>query len=148
MNTKTCPSCSTVKSVDDFNKNKARKDGLGVNCRDCMKILRKSHYERNKDRYIQESGRRRDESKLKVIENLHQYLVKNPCVDCGNSDPRVLEFDHRNRQTKFKNVSAMIAENYSWSKIFVEVQKCDVRCANCHRIKTHIENDSFRAKWM
>ena len=54
------------------------------------------------------------------------------CVDCGNKNLSVLDLDHLG--DKVRNVSAML--DYSMEKLMVEVAKCEVRCANCHRIKT------------
>lgn len=72
-----------------------------------------------------------------VRENVTEYLSKHPCVDCENSDVRVLEFDHV-KDKKFKNISTMIYQRYSWNRILKEIEKCEVRCANCHRIRTKL----------
>ncbi len=61
------------------------------------------------------------------------YLVGHPCVDCGETDVRVLEFDHRGH--KRLAVSLMI-RTQPWPNIEREILKCEVRCANCHRRKT------------
>lgn len=65
----------------------------------------------------------------------YQYLADHACVDCGEPDPMVLEFDHING-TKLGNISDMISGAFSWRRILEEIEKCDVRCANCHRRKT------------
>lgn len=65
-----------------------------------------------------------------------QYLLDHPCIDCGEADPLVLDFDHRDPAEKHRGVSKMMAGTTSWGKIFEEIQKCDVRCANCHRRRT------------
>ena len=63
------------------------------------------------------------------------YLSTHPCVDCANSDIRVLEFDHIHGQ-KFDEISHLLSQGYNWLAIESEIAKCEVRCANCHRIKT------------
>lgn len=63
------------------------------------------------------------------------YVASHPCVDCGESDIRVLEFDHV-RSTKRGDVSLMVGRGSPWGRIETEIAKCDVRCANCHRRKT------------
>lgn len=57
------------------------------------------------------------------------------CVDCGETNPIVLDFDHL--KDKKYNVSRMIHDGFSWKAIRKEIDKCEVVCANCHRIRTH-----------
>lgn len=57
------------------------------------------------------------------------------CVDCGYKENHLaLDFDHV-RGVKKMNLSCMGMHNRNL--VFEELAKCDVRCANCHRIKTH-----------
>lgn len=63
---------------------------------------------------------------------VHEFLLKNPCVDCGEKDPVVLDFDHV-RGEKRTGVKRMLAGTYSLESVFEEIAKCEVRCANCHR---------------
>ena len=57
------------------------------------------------------------------------------CLDCGyNANPYALQFDHV-RGVKAGTVSQMTC--FSWTRIMAEIAKCEVRCANCHAIKTH-----------
>jgi hypothetical protein len=59
-----------------------------------------------------------------------------PCADCGNSyPPYVMDFHHV-RGKKMKNVSQLISQTSS-EILLAEIYKCDVLCANCHRIRTH-----------
>lgn len=77
----------------------------------------------------------RDKSITRNRSFVKNYLSKKSCIDCGNSDIRVLEFDHV-RGNKLYEVSYMITKSYRLSKIEEEISKCDIRCANCHRIIT------------
>ncbi len=63
------------------------------------------------------------------------YLCAHPCVDCGENDVRVLQFDHTDPTTKEDNVSRLVKTS-AWVRVLDEIRKCAVRCANCHRIKT------------
>lgn len=62
------------------------------------------------------------------------YLADHPCIRCGFSDPRALDFHHRNPEEKDSNISGMVVRKRSMGVILEEIQKCDVLCANCHRI--------------
>ena len=72
---------------------------------------------------------------------LYTYLSSHPCVDCGQTDIRCLEFDHV-RGNKSYSIATLIKRAASWSAIEAEITKCEVRCVNCHRRKT-LE----RGKW-
>ena len=78
---------------------------------------------------------RSEQQLAKSYDMVRLYLLEHPCVDCGCSDIRVLEFDHVSGQ-KFDGISHLLSQNYGWPRIFSEIAKCEVRCANCHRIKT------------
>ncbi len=69
---------------------------------------------------------------------VREYLESHPCITCGETDPIVLDFDHRDSSTKIKAISHMMAFAGT-DTIKAEIAKCDVRCANCHRRKTAIE---------
>jgi hypothetical protein len=64
---------------------------------------------------------------------VYGFLAKNPCVDCGESNIIVLDFDHL--ENKKFSISIMIRYVRKISDIEKEMSKCDVRCANCHRKK-------------
>ncbi len=71
-----------------------------------------------------------------------EYLLQHPCIDCGEKDPVVLEFDHV-RGEKTKRI-ASVCQSYSIPKISEEIAKCEVRCANCHRRRHAKEQGFFR----
>lgn len=59
------------------------------------------------------------------------------CANCGNADFRVLDFDHLAGTEKEFNIGDARRKGYSRERIMNEVAKCQVLCANCHRIKTY-----------
>lgn len=73
---------------------------------------------------------------------LKEYLRANPCVDCGQADIRVLEFDHVDPARKVANVGRLARSGVSVETLIREVAKCEVRCANCHRLRTIREHHS------
>jgi 5-methylcytosine-specific restriction endonuclease McrA len=74
-----------------------------------------------------------------------RYLMNHPCADCGESDVRVLEFDHLH--SKSNSICRMVANNVSVVKLEAELVKCQVLCTNCHRIKTAREQNSFKHRY-
>jgi hypothetical protein len=64
-----------------------------------------------------------------------EYLKANPCLDCGETDVLVLEFDHVRGVKEFA-IAVGIAKRYSIERLTAEIAKCDIRCANCHRRRT------------
>lgn len=62
------------------------------------------------------------------------FLQKNPCTDCGESDPIVLEFDHI--KSKNFSISAGMRNGKSTKALMREIKNCEVVCANCHRRRT------------
>jgi len=75
-------------------------------------------------------------NKLAKRQYVTDYLLTHPCIDCGEPDIIVLEFDHV-RGEKKKNISNLIMQSYSLETLIEEIKKCEVRCANCHRRVTH-----------
>jgi hypothetical protein len=63
-----------------------------------------------------------------------QYMKVHPCARCGFYNPAALEFHHR--ENKFMELSRMVTSGWGLKAIKKEIQKCEVLCANCHRIQT------------
>lgn len=130
-----CSRCGTVKPVDEFPmKNKAR--GLRrVWCRDCCHAYGREHYRKNKPAYLAKADRRRAVERPRVRTLIDAYLREHPCLDCGCTEITVLEFDHRDPTEKELPVGEL-ARWAEWPRVLREIEKCDVRCANCHRRRT------------
>lgn len=139
---KVCSICKKKKELSDYNNNKTKSDGLQCHCRDCNRERSKAYYASNKEVHKQTTSER----KKKVVRANQQYvydLVKNTgCIDCGEQDPRCLEFDHV-RGIKSDNISHMIAAGCGLSKLLDEIAKCEIRCANCHRKKTALDQNWY-----
>lgn len=68
---------------------------------------------------------------FQMQEYIEEYLRLHPCVDCGEADPRVLDFDHVHGEKSF--AISQFAERYvSWNELYAEIGKCQVRCRHCH----------------
>lgn len=67
-----------------------------------------------------------------------------PCSDCGAKFPACcMDFDHRGTD-KRREVGILISRSADWEVVLEEIEKCDLVCANCHRIRTR---DKGSAGW-
>jgi protein-arginine kinase activator protein McsA len=133
---KICSNCKINKPVEDFQKRSSAKDGRTNLCKSCKREYDNNHYRNNPTRkeYIKSNRKKSfDESTRYILD----YLNNHHCIDCGESDPVVLEFDHRDPSSKIGNIPEL--KRFSLKRVIEEIQKCDVRCANCHRRKTALQ---------
>ena len=132
-----CRSCGEFKPWTEFPRRGLKSDRLQTWCKTCFAKYKAARHQRNHEREMRRiaanTARTRNESRARVRE----YLLEHGCVDCGQRDIVVLEFDHV-RGKKLMDVSKMVTDGYSWSAIEAEIAKCDVRCANCHRRITEL----------
>jgi len=140
---KTCSKCKLEKELYEFNKDKNKKDGHCNWCKTCNKENMKSYYKSNKEKVKYENYQNKKKYRVEKKEKLLDYLRNNSCIDCGNSDIRVLEFDHVRGEKKM-DVTKMVSSAYSWDKIQEEIDKCEVVCSNCHKIRTYSRMDCYR----
>lgn len=81
-------------------------------------------------RQVSADARQRRRDRLAVLK------ADQGCTRCGIDDPRVLDFHHHDAAAKVLAVSQLVARA-SWAAVLDEIAKCDVVCANCHRIIEH-----------
>lgn len=68
-----------------------------------------------------------------------------PCLDCGRTfDPVCMDFDHLS-DNKDTEVSKMVGKGASIEKIQAEIDKCELVCACCHRLRTKRRSAERRA---
>ena len=65
---------------------------------------------------------------------VYDILRQSECVDCGDNRPEVLQFDHQ--RDKHFDINAGVHNRYGLAKLRAEIEKCEIRCANCHAIRT------------
>ena len=130
---KTCGSCRLELPVSAFNRAGA---GLQHWCRECFR----EYFRRRGAAHVRQvaaaTAKRVASTRICMVE----FLAEHPCVDCGERDPTVLDFDHVG--VKRELVSALVARAAPWPRIVDEIAECEVRCANCHRRVT-----ARRAGW-
>lgn len=128
---KTCGRCKQIKDFSLFRKSN-RSAGYQHWCTECFR-----EYDRKRYQTIDKT--RKLNNKKKII-NRQRELIKlakqSGCIDCGNKDFRVLDFDHVYGIKKY-NISSMIFNGLSDQTVLNEIAKCQIRCANCHRIATY-----------
>lgn len=133
---KICSVCKRTLPLEEFAKNRARRDGLQSQCKECHRKMNQKSYKSTKAISNLLKYEKREAKVAKIKAYLLDYKLEHPCIDCGFAVVETLDFDHREGVTKLFNVS-----NGAFSKTLQsvenEVAKCDVRCSNCHRIKTY-----------
>lgn len=78
----------------------------------------------------QKDHRKRRRKALHELKNI-------PCCDCGQSfHPYCMDFDHRDPKLKKFTIGCAVVSSKRWADILEEIDKCDVVCANCHRLRT------------
>lgn len=73
-----------------------------------------------------------------------EYLSTRACVICNENDVRVLEFDHLDQKTKTFTISQAVRLNYSWDDVLLEIEKCRILCANCHKKHTATQGNWYK----
>lgn len=123
--------------IDQIEAEIARCEVVCCNCH-----RRRTYLRRGTTRTVQSAERIKDWRIRRNLEWLYNVLSRAECEDCGIRDALVLEFDHQG--LKRKGVMTMAWEGYGQNTIEHEMGKCDIRCANCHRRKTHAERNTYR----
>jgi len=147
MTTRICDHCKKEKDIEQFNwKYKA----LGIRhgtCRECMKWFVRRYFQGSAhDEHLRNVNERKKVAREVAREYVWEYLSTHPCIQCGESDPRVLEFHHRDSVQKERDVSRMVADGLSTGRLQLEMDKCDVLCGNCHKKLTMNERGHWRSR--
>jgi hypothetical protein len=135
VSTQICNHCGQEKPIGEFNW---RWKELGIRsptCRECKKGQQSNYYTRNQEAERESLRQQKADNKALTQKWVNEYKASRGCIDCGESDPVCLDFDHV-QGDKRGSVSRLISNNVSLSAIQNEVAKCMVRCANCHRKMT------------
>jgi hypothetical protein len=137
-----CGRCGQDKPLAEFAWRRRAKGQRHNYCRPCHADYRREHYLANRRRYIALAQQRKAELQLERTQLLLEFFRLNPCIDCGETDPVVLEFDHL-RDKSFSIGGKLTTQ--TWSAILAEIEKCEVVCSNCHRRRTARRRGSVRA---
>ena len=128
-----------MKPLNEFPKNRARKDGAGSMCKACRRPYDHERYERIHGRLIEYEALRSEPGRRAWLRSLKEGK---PCADCGNVfPPEVMQWDHRPEFEKLFEISTAYA-GWTREEVLAEIAKCDLVCTNCHTIRTFT-----RAEW-
>lgn len=132
--TKCCSKCAISKPLTSFRRHSARPGQYQSWCRDCM---------RERMRAIDYPRRKKRRKELKAWRRT--YLLSHPCVDCGQSNPSLLVFDHITERRKL--LHRMICHMINLARpifiIYEEVAKCEVRCQPCHMRRHYVAGETL-----
>lgn len=133
--TKTCSKCKLEKDYDSFRWRSKAKGTKQSWCKECCMSHEETVWDDSQERRDTNNAQRKLR-RQRNYEYVFRFLQSQKCMDCPESNPIVLEFDHRNQKDKKENVSKLCSFAVSLETIQAEMDKCDVVCANCHRIRT------------
>jgi hypothetical protein len=139
-----CKKCNKDKGVDEFSFKDKKTGKRHTRCKVCIKGYRQNYYSTNKEVAIAYALDSTKKMRARNSQYIWDYLTNNPCIDCGEDDPIVLEFDHRDGVNKIDNISRATRNGWGLDRIIEEIDKCDVRCANCHRRRTAKQLDWYK----
>ncbi|MBW3662678.1 MAG: hypothetical protein KY469_06230 [Actinobacteria bacterium] len=137
-----CGRCGESKPFGEFNWRRREKGQRDNYCRPCRAEYKQEHYAANKQQYVRNATRRKRRELERRMVWLVDYLRGHPCVDCGETDPVVLEFDHLGPKRWDINKGL---RDHRWEDVLAEIAKGEVVCANCHRRRTAERGGFLRA---
>ena len=127
---KTCARCAVEKPLSDFNRRAGRESQ--PYCRECQKTLQRERYQDDRSDYLERNRKTRER-----LSELIRQRKSGPCADCGGRFHfSAMDFDHLGIEDKVAGLS-QLRHSGSVRKIEAELKKCEVVCANCHRVRTY-----------
>lgn len=121
METKICTKCGRRLPIDQFNFRDKAKGTRRSECKECHTSYMKQKYQEKKNE----------------IQTIKAQLS---CAKCGDKRGYVLDFHHLNPEEKENTIARMLSNRYELNKVYDEINKCIVLCANCHREFHHFQN--------
>jgi hypothetical protein len=143
---KTCIHCKVEQLQENFpSELKNGKRRYKGTCKKCLNArVREKYYNDNnvREKHLKRVALNNKQYKKISQEKMVELLSNKSCIDCGFSDIRALDFDHLSG--KIHNVSRLLGRT-SWEKVEKEINKCEVRCKNCHAIKTCEDQNWYKS---
>lgn len=127
---KTCSSCKETKSFDSYhNRGGSRKNEYQAKCKDCRNLESREY-------------------KRKTSNLVKRWKLRKGCANCGFKARHSVQLDIDHIIPKRKKTKDRQAINTGWSRkrLKEELAKCQVLCANCHRLKTYEDGTMFKSE--
>jgi hypothetical protein len=149
---KKCYKCKEEKPFTEFSLDPSRKDGYTNRCKLCKKIYSKNEYTKKGDSIRLKSnqyrldnpqkirGYNQKQSEKRLTMKMDALKYKGgKCVDCGiesNVNNRVIfDFHHKDPLKKEVSLSSSSMISLTWERICQELDKCELLCSNCHKLR-------------
>jgi hypothetical protein len=129
---KKCCICKDIKEEACFDRNRTKKDGLAGYCKDCNRTRMREYYHKNKDKMRAHRLASKARSRRRRLTRYRELMGQKSCARCGLTDPRVLDWHHKDPGEKVTEVSQLALGN--WGRLLEEIEKCVPLCRNCHAI--------------
>lgn len=140
---KTCNRCKTQKPISDFNKKRA--SGVQPYCKSCQGEYQRENYEKTRVSNLENIYENRKKRKNIIRLFLADFYTNNSCVDCGETDITVLDFDHL--LEKNFGINKALGDVMPLDRIKEELKNGEVRCSNCHRKITAERTRNWRWRY-
>ena len=131
MLSKVCTKCEVDKPLTEYCKQAKGKMGVQPACKACMNIAYKNSRAKKHQHYMDVAKQRRQ----KYSQQFQEWKAQQKCLVCQEDEECCLDLHHLDPSEKEGLVSDM-AFNQPWETLLLEINKCVVLCANCHR-KVH-----------
>lgn len=122
-----CTACEKTLNEKEFSPSKHTRSGLQSWCKRCKR-------ERGREANRIRMRGYKSPTRAANVSLLAAYKAEHGCSGCGERDPVVLDFHHKDPANKVAEVSQLISSTH---KMLAEIAKCIVLCANCHR-RSHV----------
>ncbi len=138
---KHCPKCGLDKIIEEFYRRRTGREvgNYYEKCKECYRDRGRKYYHQNKDIQLGLAILRKHRYKKERGEFVNTLKKDKPCKDCNRIfPPWVMDFDHREGEIKIGSVSRLATtDTVNIDRIKIEIAKCDLVCANCHRQRTY-----------
>lgn len=129
-----CRICKDDKDVSGFHKESKKESGYATACKVCKKGIDSASYERRKDKIAE-----RKKIKIDAFREEYNSLKDDKCcTKCGETKHYMLDFHHKDEETKSFNIGEEAWRTLSIKKVEDEIKKCEILCSNHHREYHHL----------